>query len=111
MLDGPESKAFKEIAKSFPFAQPVHFSEEQLPLLILCLLDEIKERVEDKREFCRRAAYHMQYLDSDYGLKYAAAYWENVRRIKGVRLDKNFFTKKINSIISSIYKEEKEEVR
>lgn len=85
---------FALIAEHFPYQKSLQFNTHDRAALTLALLENIQKRVnagQDPDLYGFHAARHILFLEKDFGLGYAAAYWENVRKIPKIRLGESFF--------------------
>lgn len=102
---------FDLIASKFPFQMRLPLCDEDRAKLVNGLLNYVANQIENKQsdtEISLLAARHVVYLDEDYGLGYAAAYFEYIRKVPRVKLNDSFFkystnTGSIQDIIKRIY--------
>jgi hypothetical protein len=89
-----QNDPFALIAENFPYQKALQLNTHDRAALTLALLENIQGRVnagQDPDLYGFQAARHILFLEKDFGLGYAVAYWENVRKIPKVRLNESFF--------------------
>lgn len=106
---------FVLIAEHFPYQKVLTFNTEDSAKLTLALLENIQGQVKSgvgPDTYGSRAARHILFLEKDFGLGYSAAYWENIRKIPGVRLNESFFKAAgVQDLIRRIILESQDEVQ
>ena len=103
-LDNP----FRRIASDYPYTEVIELCDDDKLLLVIGMIARIKDLISWGVSYNASAARQMIYLDADYGLVYAAALWQGISTLKGVKLGPEFFQfqedniRSVNEVISDI---------
>lgn len=96
-----KNEAIEILAEHYPYGSSIYLSERDRLTLIVCLIDIIKQQVAkdaDNDSYGYIAAQHLYFLRVDFGVSYAAAYWDFIKKIPGIKLTSSFFMPKGISI-------------
>lgn len=98
---------FRALARNYPYSEELELCEEDRILLVQGMIERIQDLLGWNLDYNETAAHQMIYLKIDYGLVFAAAFWQGITKIKGIKLGPKFFQYEIEGVdsVQAIVKE------
>ena len=85
---------FETLAENFPYRQKLELSADDAGHLVVALLEEIESDVLaiQKVDYTTRCIDVLHFIATDYGIELAQAFYEDLVKIPGINLTKDFYS-------------------